>query len=521
MRKQWVGLATACLGVLGGSRLAHAEPGWCKAAEDKLDIHGSLDDVFKETDPLDAVYSLVAATCFPDSDARAAAKKLEATRQEWSKRLEMNEDDWADAAAWASHMQSERNAPSIYARDSKMAWSAYSAVDQYGGILNSTLGDSSRTTDPAYLTDAFGAKLSEAGRLAYITVCLGSNSGPVDWAICQPDIAAFDARKLATELRADTVDDGYRRMVVRIAAYQLQPKLAEHAAAVKALVAKDPGYARMFAIAETSRKDFGKTDGKLLELAAAMDDARVTNSRKASEGCGERTWDAWKGVVGGIPAKSFGAIHGEPGNGFLEQAVALVIGSPNGYLASLSLYLCGKVSDKQDYLIRILGGTMSRWPGFRGPRTATHTAILTAGISLDDRDARLEYPDVSRPWLDGNASSGGGGTGAVAQTKTAGAITTVEFAKVKSKQTECTKGHSTNRVTQIRSDGTLVYEYVCQATRTFEINEPPAPPQKVNARYAVGLKKGMFVQITEDVVTVAYAKNGATTPSMVAGVAVK
>jgi hypothetical protein len=520
MRNPGVVVAAFALCVLG-SATARAEPGWCKSAEGKLNVYGPLKDVYSEQDPLDAVYSLVAATCFPDDDAKSEAKQLEATRQEWSKRLAMSEEDWADAAVWASHDQGSRNAPSLYPRDTKMAWSQWSPVDQYGGILSSTMGDSSRVVDAAYLTDAFGARLSEAGRLAYISVCLGSNAGVVEMAMCQPDIAALDPKKLSAELRADTAHDGYQRMIVRIAAYQLQPKLKQRAADVKALRAKDPGYEKMFALAEATRKDFGKADGKLIELLSVMDDARVTNSRKASEGCGEKTWEAWKGVVSAIPAKSFGAIRGEPGNSFLEQAMALVIGSPNGYLASMSLYLCGTVTDKEDYLIRILGSALSRWPGFRGPRTAAHTAILTAGITLDDRDARVEYPDVGRPWISGSGSSGGGGTGEVASVKAKGATATIEFAKVKSKQTECTKGHQTNRVTQIRPDGSLIYEYVCQATKVVTINEPPAPPQSVNVRYSGGLKKGMFVSVVEDVVTVAYPKNGAPNPSFVAGIAVK
>jgi hypothetical protein len=521
MRKQWVGLASLLLAVFLVSRTAQAEPAWCKSAEDKLSVYGALDDVFKEQDPLDAVYTLVAASCFPDGDAKAAAARLEATRKDWSKKLDMSEDDWADAAVWASHGQGERNSPSLYPRDSKAAWSTYSPIDQYAAILNSRTGDSSRVTDPSYLADALGAKLTEAGRLAYITVCLGSNAGPVEWAMCQPDIAALDGKKLATELRGDTVHDGYQRMIVRIARYQLAPRLAQHAADVKALVAKDPGYAQMFTLAESARKDWSKTNPKLIELATTMDDARVTNSRKASEGCGARTWDAFSAFLAATPAKRFADLHGEPGNSFLEQAMAVVIGSADGYLAGLSLYLCGSITEKEDYLVRILGSAMSRWPGFRGPRTAAHTAILTAGITLDDRDARLEYPSVDRPWLQGSGSSGGGGTGEVASIKTKGEVTTIEFAKVKSKQTECTKGHTTNRVTQIRSDGTLVYQYVCQASRTVVINEPPAPPQAVNARYAKGLKKGMVAHVTEDVVTVAYPKGGQAAPSIVAGVPVK
>jgi len=526
MRTQGIGIvslsiiATIATAALTATA-ARAEPAWCKGATDRLNVYGPLKDVYTATDPLDAVYTLVAATCFPDSDARAEARQLEATRQTWSKRLEMTEADWADAAVWASRSQGDRNAPTIYPSGDKAAWSTYTPIDQYGGLLNSTLGDSSRVTDPAYLADAFGAKLGEAGRLGYITRCLGSNATPVEWAICQADIAAFDPRKLSAELRGDTAHDGYQRMVVRIAAYQIAPKLQQHAADVKALTTKDPGYAQMFTLAETARKEWSKADPQLVALVSSMDDARVTSSRKASEGCAARTWDAWKRVVSAIPAKRFAAIRPEPGNSFLEQASALVIGDANGYLASLALHLCFSFGDKPDYLIRILGAAMSRWPGFRGPRTAAHTAILTAGIVLDDRDARIEYPDVSRPWINGNASSGGGGTGGVASVKASGETTTIEFAKVKGQQEECVKGHTTNRITQIRSDGTLVYQYVCEKTRTVTFNEPPAPPQTVNSRYAAGLKKGMFVSVVEDVVTVAYAKSGAPAPSMVAGVPVK
>jgi hypothetical protein len=523
MRNQAIGIVSlSSLTIVAlTATAADAQPAWCKGATESLSVYGPLKDVYAETDPLDAVYTLVAATCFPDGDARAEARQLEATRRTWSKRLEMTEGDWADAAVWASRGQGDRNSPSIYPGGDKAAWSSYTPIDQYAGLLNSTLGDSSRVTDPAYLADAFGARLSEAGRLGYITRCLGTNATPVEWAMCEGDIAAFDPRKLSAELRADTAHDGFQRMVVRIAAYQIAPKLAQHAAAVKALTAKDPGYAQMFALAGAARSAWSKTDPALIALATQMDDARVTSSRKASEGCAARTWDAWKAVVSTVPAARFAALRPEPGNSLLEQAAAVVIGEANGYLASLSLHLCESFGDKPDYLIRILGAAMSRWPGFRGPRTAAHTAILTAGITLDDRDARIEYPDVTRPWISGSGSSGGGGTGGIASVKASGETTTIEFAKVKSQQKECTRGHTTNRITQIRSDGTLVYQYVCEATRTVTINEPPAPPQTVKSRYAAGLKKGMFVSVIEDVVVVAYAKSGAAAPSMIAGVPVK
>jgi hypothetical protein len=524
MRKPWGVLAGSvlCLLVVSAAapRAARAEPSWCKSAEGNLSFYGPLKNIYTEDDPRDAVYSLVSALCFPDDEAKGEAAKIEATQKEWSKKLAMTDEDWNDAAVWASHGQGERNSPSMYPRDTKAAWSTWTPIDQYAGILNSDMGDSSRVVDWAYMTDAFGAKLTEAGRLAYITKCLGSGTGVVEMAMCQPDIAALDLKKLNTELHGDTAHDGYQRMNERIAAYQLQPQIKQRAADVKALVAKDPGYAQMFTLSENARKEWSKVDPKLVDLTAAMDDARVTNSRKASEGCAEKTWDAFKGVVSGIPAKSF-ALQGEPGNSYLEKAMSVVINTPNGYLASVSLFLCAKVSQKEDYLTHILGSGLSYWPGYRGPRTAAHTAILTAGITLDDRDARIEYPNVGRPWLSGSGSSSGGGTGTVASVKAKGDKQVIEFAKVKSSETQCSKGHYTNRVTQIRSDGQLVYEYVCQATKVVSFNEPPAPPQNVNPRYAVGLKKGMFVSVVEDVVIEGFAKSGAANPSFVVGIPVK
>jgi len=246
----------------------------------------------------------------------------------------------------------------------------------------------------------------------------------------------------------------------------------------------------------------------------------VSRSRKAAEGCEETTWDAWKGVVSKIPAKKFAAIRGEPGNSFTEQAMAAVVAQPEGYLAGMSLYICAGANKSNDFLIRSLGEAMYRWPGFRGPRTATYTAIVTAGIELDDRAAQIEQPGVMRSWVSRSSGSSGGGEGAVKSIKASGKTMNIEFVNIKKKQTVCIKGHHTRRVTQIRSDGGLVYEYVCQKEKTETITVPQARPQTVNPRYAVGVKPGMFVSVTEDVITAAYAK-GRDVPSMVVGVPVK
>ena len=384
------------------------------------------------------------------------------------------------------------------------------------------MGDSSQASDPAYVADAFGADLTEAGRLGYIMVCI-QGERPAEWAMCADDIARFDAAKLSAELRGDTRRTAKERITVRLEAYQTAAKIPAHKARVKELLGKDPAYAKLFSLAEATRTEWGgrwKSNAGLLDLMASMDDARVTRSRKAAEGCEEATWQAWKSVVSAMPARKFAAIRHEPGNSFTEQAMAAVVAQPEGYLAGMSLYNCARSNKAEDFLIRALGEAMFRWPGFRGPRTATHTAIVTAGIELDDRDAQIEYPDVMRSWVARNSGSSGGGEGSIKSVKASGKTVKIEFINIKKKQTVCTKGHHTRRVTQIRSDGGLVYEYVCTKEKTETITVPQASPQTVNARYTAGLKPGMFVAVTEDVVTAAYAKGGKA-PSMIAGVPVK
>jgi hypothetical protein len=104
--------------------------------------------------------------------------------------------------------------------------------------------------------------------------------------------------------------------------------------------------------------------------------------------------------------------------------------------------------------------------------------------------------------------------------KPAGKNVTVVFKKQMVKQVQCAQVKYSNRVTQIRSDGTLIYESTCVRNETVVVDKSDAP-QTVNARYLEGVRPGMFVSIIEDVVTTARAKPGSATPTMVFGVELK
>ncbi|MSP63886.1 MAG: hypothetical protein EXR72_26785 [Myxococcales bacterium] len=512
----------------------------------------------EEDDPRNALKNLVGRLCKPDGEVKAHGKEFDAARQKWSQRLDLTEADWADAADYATLGQGERmngrvrvntNGQEIGIGESlKRAWSSFDALDQYAMITADSGASGDLALDHHYLVDALGARLTEVGRFAYLQRCVkSSNNGPVQWAMCQGDIERLDRKKLASELRANKVYTGADKVRIRIEVDALKPDLVAHAAKGKKLLASDPGYAKLFEAADATRKEWEgryQSDGALIGLAAAMDDARATRSRKAFAGCEENTWAAWKGAMGAIPAKKFEGMHDNRANGksFFHAAMGPIISHPGVYLASVALVTCMTVGQerdaKHDLLIRALGDAMERWPGFRGPRTATHSAILTSGIELDDRDAKLEYPGVSRSFGGGGGGYSGGGDGVIGklsphqgdadgppsagrQTQKPSAKTvTVAFKKQMVKQVQCAQVKFSRRVTQIRSDGTIVYESTCIKNETVTVDKADGP-QTVNARYLEGVKPGMFVSIIEDVVTAAWAKPGAAIPSMVFGVALK
>ncbi len=499
-----LGITSALLG------RAEASPEWCNAAGVNR-APENVNDAITDPDVRDALAHLVGASCSKDHRAIERATELESARARWNQELDITDAEWAtDVVVWATRSQGARNSP-ILSYDNKQAWSTLDPIAQYALMFNSS-------NDRHYVTDALGDQLSEAGRLGYVQVCLDSRK-PTEWALCQPDIEALDRKKLAAELRADKLRTGFERMTIRIAYQLVQPKLVARAAAIKQLVAKDPGYAKLFELAAAARRTWvaHPPDATALAAARAMDDARVTNSGKAFEGCEDTTWKAFATTVSAIPAQKFADLKPAPLD-FIYGSVGVLVNDPDTYLAAVALYTCQ--ARKPDALIRFLGSAMKRWPGFRGPRSAGLTAMITGAVTLDDRDAKIEYPDIQRgDWFRGDSSTRGGGGGPVAAVKPDGAVTKVDFVKKLRKEKVCSDWKDTNQVVQISPSGALIYGYTCLKYESVTINDA-SRPQTVNSRYAGGVKAKTSVAIIEDVVLAVWPKAGAA-PSMVFGVAVK
>lgn len=511
-------------GLLFASTTAAADkPAWC--AQVPEDAHFDLKYAVNKDEPR-YLADVAAALCSLDPDAVARRRELQMAAKRWSKRLELSDSDWADVAAWTAARLDTRFDTKFAVdpqgkRDGygpiRRAWSSFGALDQYAAIKSGLYADNGNAHDYTYLTDALGAKLTETGRLAYIEMCLDGNVA--EQAVCQGDIDALDRKKVIAELRADRSYSGYERMLVRLGLDALPTRLAARATTITAAKQRDDAYGKLFAIAATARKDWSThaaANGPLLDLVAQMDDARATSSRKAYAGCGTKTWAAFRAALGSVPAKHFEGISND-GFTYLEAAIGIAGNSFAAYNAAIALYACHVGLKQDDVLIATIGSAYQRWPGFRGPRTAALTAMMTAGLELDDASAKIEFPPVYRAWLTG--SSSGGNIGTVAKLERDGAKVKIKFAKKLEKQQQCASSRTTNRLVHITASGTFVYRSICTGYKTVVVDKAPEP-EIVSAHYAEALVPGMNAMVGNGVVIAAW-KKGSKAPAVIAGVAVK
>ena len=503
---------------------APASYAWCKDVQSDDDLERALGDDFDSALP-----AISASLCKPEDDkTRAARDQIEARRQAWMAKLQLTEADWAtDVVEWGNIDYSMRNTPYI-SPNHKAAWSTIGPVEQFALIaIDTGMSDNFALQNGAetYMADAF--KPTESGRLAYVIECIDSDDvRPVLWATCQADIEALDFKKIAAELRADSGRSMKDRMVVRRAYYKLQARLATHSARVKELFAKDPAYGKMFEIAKAARKawqDQVKSRADALAVVATMDDARVTNSKKALDGCHDRAWPHFTAAVAQLGAKRFENIKDDRKNGvtFTENALGSVLATPEGYLAANALISCqGK---QYDYLNKNLGDGLAYSPGFRGPRTAAMTAIRAANLELDERGAKISYPSFNLPLaIDNSPKTKGDGyvKGVIASVKAEGDLVKITFPKSSGTQEYCASSRKTGRISRVDSSGNVYYESVCLKYETERIDTTP-DPVTVDKRYAAGLKPGMYVATVGGIVEAVWAKSSSTMPTAAFGALLK
>ena len=494
-----------------GAVAKHPVPAWCKTTINESASIENATSRERADWALDAIVSLMCSENRGDDVERRWAD-LEDAHAFWSKRLMMTDADWGDAVPWSLESPQQRGTASV-AYKKKDGLFGLDALQQYN------LMGSYSFLDRHYFADALGTQLSETGRMSYVEQCLDSDKVG-EWAICHPDLLALDAKKASAELRTATSRTPIDRITLRLRLDGVVQAIPGRVAAVKALIAKDPAYGTLFAFGPAAHKAWAARKGEGLEVAAAADDARLTGSRKAIAGCMGRTWKGLEAALARMSAKDFADLLDEPGRNVLQKSLSVMLDDVDFYLAASAFASCAAVSDEVDYLVRVLGSELRFRPGYRGPRTSAHSAMIAANLELDDRDARIEFPAFDRSWFESNTTSGESGRGTVASAKPDGDKVVVTFTKEMAKSRICANWRGTNRIIGINQDGSFRFDSVCTSFK-WEVYDAASPPQTVLARYAGTLKPGVFASIVDGAVLMTWTKEGASVPLSVLGVPVK
>jgi hypothetical protein len=317
-------------------------------------------------------------------------------------------------------------------------------------------------------------------------------------------------------------------MSMRLRLLDLPARLKEHAAEIQKLFGKDEAYKQVFDVAAKARTEWAAglgADTKLVDLALAMDTGALSQSRKALEGCEDRTSAALVAEIAKLPAKTFAGmkdIRMDPFGGFAANAGPVLMKNPAVSFVVISYVLCHTKSPTGEFLAAYLQDT----PGYRGPRTAAMTKIMAEKIVLDDMNARVEFPTFSsRPYWRSHGSIGSAG-GVIAAVKPGDDAVTVELEKTLVKRMECIKSHPTNRISRILPDGKIEYERICDQTGMVT-HDTTWGDFKIKKEFAPLLKKGVVFSSVHgqddkgaDIVAIWPSKN-AELPSLVLGAKVK
>lgn len=525
MKVLFVGVVV--IGTLIATQVDAAPPAWCKgAAVESRELRG-----LSSKDPREVVKTFVSAACAPTSESEAQRAEIDAARQAWSKRLGMTDADWADAVPYAGTRDDFFVTTDISVKSLAQA----TPIDQYAVIAK--VSEPGSEIDALYATDMFEPNLSEAGRLGFITgSCLrraGTDPVPVDMygmtgievisAICQPDLNAFDAAKLFTELRADTAHPGAIKMKLRIAAYELPTRIAEHATEVKQMRKRDDATGKLFEIAADARAVWLSGVGKnarLLEVVLAMDSAAISGSRKLLEGCSEITAATLAEATSSVPAKTFAGLHDDRGDqaaGFASTVLPLLAKSPAVELAAIAALRCTPEGE----LAALLNGIADNGRPIRGPRNAALGDMRSAKITYDKAGAKLAFPHpkpYGTNYPDGSAHPRSAG-GLVKSVKRNGDMLTVQLQQSLIRTEDCVKSHD-GRVAKIHGDGRVERESVCDKT-AMRTHDNTWDAFQISAKYVALLKPGVvFSAMGPDVIAV-WPSASAKQPSIVLGGAVK
>lgn len=351
------------------------------------------------------------------------------------------------------------------------------------------------------LADELGDKLSELGRVSLIDRCFEyaqpDTSATLLWAVCGPDVKAFDERKLGAQLKADQISVE-SAVDVHKEAMEIVAKAKKIGDAVEAAAKDDPGVAAVLKLADASRAQWAtyleKNKDAVARYLALKDGVRSGKSNhKNFAGCWEATQPAFVKLV--QATKFPWEMAGDTMPGYMSYLTK----THEGYITAASFAACAySVHESGEALFAAVsnqpaGGVRVGW------RTLALAKAFEPSFAPKFAERKLSLEAMRSGWERDTVKMEGVNDIAPIMTPSQGTIATVkpegDVAKLAFKGNTvdaCLEWKTTNRIQSVSPNGTVNYEKDCKK-RGQVANQTTAT--EVGAKFAAGLMPGVDVII--------------------------
>ena len=353
--------------------------------------------------------------------------------------------------------------------------------------------------------DELGDKLSELGRISVIDHCFEygekATSSTLLWALCGPDVKAFDVKKLESELKADGISPESQKDVLE-AAKRIHDKATQIGAVIEEAAKDDPGVAQVLKLADTAKAEWSKWLGS---NKAAFDQYLALKDAVRSGKSNHKSFaDCWKatepGFVKLVKAAKF---PWDYSGDYLPGYMSVLLTSTDGYIKAASFAACAySVHESGEALAAAalnhdsLSGTVRV-----GWRTLALAKAVDPKFKPKFAERGLNWGEFGMlsPWrrssyklpgLNDTAKIMTPAQGVIAKVKKEGDITKLSFKG--DKVDACLHWKETRKVQSIAANGDPIYERVCTKRGKVDNKEHDT---EVATKFAAGLAPGVSVLI--------------------------
>jgi hypothetical protein len=362
---------------------------------------------------------------------------------------------------------------------------SWTPLQQYAFIKKTT------NRYPAILiADELGDKLSQAGRIALIANCVQSAQEDVVsaalWAVCGPDVEAFDVNALQKELQQEGLSGEARKQFVGYA-NNVIAKSNKVGAAMTEAAKDDPGVAAVVAMGKSAREEwkaFASSHVEDLALLANLEDLFRQDKNGLAGDCMAKTQPAMEKVVRATKWRE-NDTDKMPNNFYMSL-------TPNTLEAHIAIAAWAScVALVHDSGKTVYAAAYGR-PYRRGPRTLAIGKLFGGEFKPKFASRSLSMGAMTNPSERPFMGAMGMGTptdAKISKLVKDGDETTIKFDP---RTYGCTNWESTNKFAGWDSAGTPMYESKCTSRGWYE---NPKGDVRVATAFTNGLTPGAQVTV--------------------------